>query len=124
EVFTWLEFRRVLFRSLPGADLLVKLIEFLRDRPEVSMAGLLEHWRETPGGPALHKLAGQRLEIPEDGMAAEFRHVLDNQLLASLRQRDRDRRLAALQGRRPSDLSEVEKAELRVLLGAPERGRG
>src|SRR5690606_40155358 len=83
EVFTWLEFRRVLFRSLPGADLLVKLIEFLRDRPEVSMAGLLEHWRETPGGPALHKLAGQRLEIPEDGMAAEFRHVLDNQLLAS-----------------------------------------
>ncbi len=109
--------------DLPGADLLVKLIEFLRDRPEVSMAGLLEHWRETPGGPALHKLAGQRLEIPEDGMAAEFRHVLDNQLLASLRQRDRDRRLAALQGRRPSDLSEVEKAELRVLLGAPERGR-
>lgn len=101
-----------------GADLLVQLVEFLRDRPEISMAAALEHWRETPNGNALQKLAAVRLEIPDDGMAAEFLHVLEHQLLASLHERHRNERLQALQGRRPSELSEAEKAELRALLTA------
>lgn len=104
--------------DMPGTDLLLQLVEFLRDRPEISMAALLEHWRETPEGVALHKLAGVRLEIPEEGMAAEFRHVLERQLLALLTERRRAERLRALQGRRPSELSEAEKAELRALLTA------
>lgn len=104
--------------DLPGADLLVRLIEFLGTRPEISMAALLEHWRETPEGVALHKLAGIRPEIPDEGMAAEFRHVLERQLLATLAERRRAERLRALQGRRPSELSEAEKAELRALLAA------
>ncbi|HLU60919.1 MAG TPA: DNA primase [Gammaproteobacteria bacterium] len=105
--------------DIPGAELLVRLVEFLRGRPEISMAGLLEHWRETPEGAALHKLAGMQLETPEDGMRAEFRHVLHHQLLASLQERHRAERLRALQGKRPSELTESEKAELRELLSAP-----
>jgi len=105
--------------NMAGADLLARLVEFLHSRPEISMAALLEHWRGTDDGNALHKLAGIRLEIPEDGMAAEFRHVLEYQLLASLHERHRDERLRALQGRKPSELSEAEKAEMRALLSAP-----
>ncbi|HEX7030490.1 MAG TPA: DNA primase [Gammaproteobacteria bacterium] len=109
--------------DLPGAELLLQLVEFLSERPEISMAALLEHWRETPEGAALHKLAGARLEIPEEGMAAEFRHVLERQLLATLQERRRSERLNALQGRRPSELSEAEKAELRALLTTSDSGR-
>ncbi|HEX7047883.1 MAG TPA: DNA primase [Gammaproteobacteria bacterium] len=109
--------------DLPGAELLLQLVEFLGERPEISMAALLEHWRETPEGAALHKLAGTRLAIPEEGMAAEFRHVLERQLLATLRERRRNQRLDALQGRRPSELSEAEKAELRALLTTTDNGR-
>ncbi|MBW3568061.1 MAG: toprim domain-containing protein, partial [Proteobacteria bacterium] len=105
--------------DMPGAGLLARMVEFLHPRPEISMAALLEHWRGSGDGAALHKLAGVRLEIPEAGMAAEFRHVLEHQLLASLHERHREERLRALQGRRPSELSDEEKAEMRALLSAP-----
>lgn len=105
--------------DMAGAELLARLVEFLHSRPEISMAALLEHWRGTDDGNALHKLAGMRLEIPAEGMAAEFRHVLEHQLLASLHERHRDERLRALQGRKPSELSDAEKAEMRALLTAP-----
>ncbi|HEX6927978.1 MAG TPA: hypothetical protein VF267_01920, partial [Gammaproteobacteria bacterium] len=95
--------------DLPGAGLLVRLVEFLRDRPEISMAALLEHWRENPDGAALHKLAGTRVEIPEDGMAAEFRHVLDRQLLATLDERRADASLALGADRKPSEMTVEER---------------
>lgn len=95
--------------DLRGADLLVRLVEFLRDRPEISMAALLEHWRETPEGAALHKLAGVRLEIPEDGMGAEFRHVLEHQLLLALQERHADESLAIGANRKPSEMTAEER---------------
>jgi DNA primase len=109
--------------DVAGADVLVRLVEFLADRPDISLPGLLEAWRDDPAGHALAKLASATLEIPEDGMEGEFLHVLEKQLLNSLDEKHRNARLAALQDRLPSELSDAEKAELRALLGA-ESGKG
>ncbi|MDX1443809.1 MAG: DNA primase [Gammaproteobacteria bacterium] len=108
--------------DIPGTDVLVRLLEFLTERPDITLPGLLEAWRDDPMGPALAKLASATLEIPEEGMEAEFLHVLERQLLGSLHEKARTERLRSLQGRRPSELSDAEKAELRALLGA-ESGR-
>ena len=108
--------------DVAGADVLVRLVEFLADRPDITLPGLLEAWRDDPAGPALAKLASATLEIPESGMEAEFLHVLQRQLLGSLDEKHRNQRISSLQGRRPSELSDAEKAELRALLSADSGG--
>lgn len=104
--------------DMQGTDVLLELVEFLVDRPDITLAGVLEAWRDRPLGPALGKLAAVDLEIPPENMPAEFDHILENQLLGSVSKKRRDRRWAELKDKDPSRLSEAEKAELRALLAS------
>lgn len=104
--------------ELKGSEVLLELLDLLSDRPDIRLAGILEAWRDHPLGPALARLAEVDMDMSEEGMTAEFEHVLKYQLLGRIAERERESRLKALRDRKPSELSEAEKAELRALLSA------
>jgi DNA primase len=66
-------------REIPGAGtpILVEVLELLRARPQISMAGVLEHFRGTDAEAALRRLAAAELPATADfDPAAELRGVL------------------------------------------------
>jgi DNA primase len=98
--------------DLPGATLLMELLDFCRARPHLTTGGVLEHWRDSEHAPHLAKLARKRLDVPETGMNVEFRDSLQR-----LRQQQREARTERLlQESRARPLSDAEKMELRQLL--------
>ena len=92
--------------KIPGAELLVKMIELIQTRPHIGSGALLEHWRESDEGRNLVKLAQTAHLVPETGLEAEFLGALerlDDQL--------RDQRIEELtQSRR--QLTAEERTEL------------
>jgi DNA primase len=103
-----------------GTKLLVELIEVLRSRPQLSVAALLERYRDTPEGAVLERLAAWEPEVSEEGyqFEAEFADIL-----AFLRRRDDPReQLPDILLRRgaPSALSAEEREALRNL-GKPQK---
>ena len=95
-----------------GVDTLQALLEFAQDHPQITGAGLLEHWRGTETGGYLMKLAQAELVTPEDAMESEFRAVM-----ADLLGRRDERRLSALlDTSRQRALDREEKAELAELI--------
>lgn len=99
---------------LPGVDLLLELIELVRQRPEITTGALLEHYAEREEQAALHKLAAQ--ELPGDAQiwAQELHDVavqLEQQLV-----RQRIEELQAKQ--RAQGLDDTDKYEMRELLKA------
>jgi DNA primase len=102
-----------LFSTLrqPGIPLLVELIALCRERPEVSTAGILEHYGEREELRALQKLAVMEFPGGEDEWRAEF---LD--ALAQLdRQTQRQRRDDLVSKQSSDGLNDAEKDELRRL---------
>jgi len=104
-----------LFSTLrqPGIALLVELIALCRSRPEISTAGILEHFSEREELRALQKLAV--MEIPEDEEAARTEFL---GALAQLDRQTQQQRLDDLLARKADagGLGEDEKDELRRLL--------
>ena len=112
--------RVLLDRGEPGFKLLAELIEILRDRPQHSVAALLERYRDTPEGAILERLAAWEPEAPAEGFQfdAEFADIL-----TYLRRRADPRgRLPDILLRRgaPSALSAEEREALRNL-GKPQK---
>ncbi len=104
----------------PGTKLLAELIEILRGRPQLSVATLLERYRDTREGAVLERLAAWEPEVPEEGyqFAAEFADIL-----TYLRRRDDPRaHLPEILLRRgvPSALSAEERETVRSL-GKPQK---
>ena len=107
-------------QHIKGADLLAELLETLRERPDLTTAGLLEHFREHPHRSALMELASEEAPPETDALEEEFRDCLqavraqaDDARFQLLRQRVNDRSasdaetreyamLAASHGRRPA----------------------
>ncbi len=97
----------------PGIPLLIKLLEMIRQHPNISSAVLLERWRETDHWPHLEKLlawnpmadAGVEIDV-------EFRAAL--QALFDQPRESRTELLLAKSEQGP--LSQAEKAELQQLL--------
>jgi DNA primase len=104
-----------LFSTLrqPGIALLVELIALCRSRPEISTAGILEHFGEREELRALQKLAV--MEVPEDEEAARAEFL---GALAQLDRQTQQQRLDDLLARKADagGLDEDEKDELRRLL--------
>ena len=103
-----------------GIKLLIELIETLRDHPQISVAALLERYRDTPEGVILERLAAWEPEAPAESFQfdAEFADIL-----AYLRRRDDPREhLPDILLRRgaPSALSAEEREALRNL-GKPQK---
>jgi DNA primase len=109
----------VALSEVPGAELLVALLENARAHPNLTAAGLVEAWRERPEGRYLQKLAAQEVHLHDpDAATTELQELL------GLIHRDAlTRRLNDLLGR-ADKLAEAEKRELQALqrkLAAPAR---
>jgi DNA primase len=96
----------------PGAELLRDLIETVQSEPNITMAGLLERWRNHDQGRHLGKLAAVEMPPPEEfDPAAELSDCLAQ--LAAAGARDRVQFL--IEKERLNTLSEDERSELRNL---------
>jgi len=98
--------------SIPGIRLLQSMLEFLRDRPNLSTGVILEHWRGTPEGESLARLARWDHPVPRDGALNEF--------LGALRRLDEllleQRMEHLLQKSKIAPLTAEEKQSLQALL--------
>ena len=99
---------------LPGVELLLELIELVRQRPEITTGALLEHYAEREEQAALHKLAAQALPGDARIWAQELHDVavqLERQLIMQ--------RIDELQAKqRAQGLDDTDKYEMRELLKA------
>ncbi|GAB4352736.1 MAG: DNA primase [Gammaproteobacteria bacterium] len=93
---------------LPGMQLLVDLLELLRERPHMTTGSLLEHWRGTPEGTHLAKLASKELDLTRDEIAQELHDAL-----AKLTEQAEAARDASDGANSPSQLSARQKELLR-----------
>ena len=97
--------------DVPGAGLLVQMLELLQAHPHLNTAALLEHWRESQEGKYLAKLAQWQPEVPE-GVEAKLQGALQRLAGQYHEQRVED----LLHQERLEGLNDTEKAELRRLL--------
>ncbi len=96
----------------PGVPLLRELLEITRAQPHLTTGALLEHWRNSEQGQHLNKLAGLRLQVPEEGMGQELQGALQR-LTQQHRKREVDR---LLNESRIRSLTDNEKTKLQQLL--------
>jgi len=63
--------------DIPGANFLLELLEQTREQPDISVAQLLERYRDTDNEKAVRKLVAIPLGLPENAdIAAELRGAL------------------------------------------------
>jgi DNA primase len=106
--------------DLPGIPLLVELLEILWTHPHLSIGSILEHWRDRPEQQHLAKLATVPLELPSEGIAAEFCGAVER----LNEQRTRQRTQQLLVKEQQSRLTGPEKLELKQLLEMRRAARG
>lgn len=96
-----------------GANLLKELIELLKTNASLSTGLILEHWRDRPDYSLMVRLATMEHMVPEDGLSAEFKSVLNK-----LKQEFNENRIERLMTKASSldGLSSAEKSELQQLL--------
>ncbi len=58
--------------EIPGFDLLIEILELIKNNPHMTTGILLEHWRDRKEEKSLAKLAQTEHMIPEDGVKNEF----------------------------------------------------
>ena len=101
----------------PGIPLLAELIALVRERPDITVGALLEHFEGREEAAALQKLASQALPGEEAKWNEEF---LD--AMAQLERQTLQQRIDELQAKqRETGLDEHDKAELRALLQAKQQ---
>ncbi len=97
----------------PGADILRRMIELIRKRPQITTSELMDGFAGTPAHAALIKLS--LAELPGDEVA--WRDDLESALARMVTQADADRRQLLMNKQKSGEaLSSDEKAELRALL--------
>lgn len=94
--------------DLPGADLLLQMIELLNKRPEFNSGNIIEHWRGTREGRALEKLLRMHSEVPEVDLDTEYLHTL-NQLKNKAIKQEQQRQRELIASKPYSQLSAEEK---------------
>ncbi len=101
----------------PGAALLAELVEFLKNRPHLTTAGLVEHFRDHPQGRALMRLAGGDPPPAGEALDTELRDCLERvrrepaeARFQELRQRVRDGSASAAEQREYAALAQARGA--------------
>lgn len=94
----------------PGVNILCELLETLHQNPHLTTAALLERWRDKENGAHLQKLALQSLSLSADALKHELTGIV-----ARLHKEAREQRLAYLDSKPLSELTDAEKAEYRSL---------
>lgn len=98
--------------EIKGYDLLLELIEVIKQHPGLNVGTLKEHWRDQPEEKWFDKLAQVEHMIPEAGIQSEFLGAIKRlKKLANSQVIERLLSKAAQQG-----LDEAEKQQLQVLI--------
>ncbi|MCW8899743.1 MAG: DNA primase [Gammaproteobacteria bacterium] len=99
--------------DLPGMDLLLEVLEILRNSPNLSTSALIERWRQTPTANHLAKLASWQPELDDyEALEIEFSALMD-----ALNKQSVDHRYDDLQAKLDhGTLNEAEMAEYKMLL--------
>ncbi len=98
----------------PGAEVLAAVADFIRQRPQVTTARILEHWHGHAWEKSLAKLAAWEHLVPEHGQPQEFVDTIHR-----LRARSQTNRLELLQSKlEATGLNAEEMLEYRNLLSA------
>ena len=99
--------------DLPGMELLLEVLETLKNSPNLSTSALIERWRETPSASHLSKLASEQPELDDsEALEIEFIAVMDTLIKQSGEHRYDDLQAKLDHGM----LDEAEMAEYKVLL--------
>jgi DNA primase len=94
--------------AMPGAEVLAEVVELLRSRPDLTTAGVLEHFRETEAGRHLARLAREEdPALPGADLGRELRDGLERLARRVLETRYRVLR----EGARAGELTEDETRE-------------
>ena len=97
--------------SSPGVNFLCELIEFIRNRPHVSTASILENWRDTRFASRLQELASEEELVNDIGdMQDAFQKTIDLLIKANSNEFEQMKSIQS-----PSELSEEQKTRLRSL---------
>ena len=105
--------------EVKGSRFLARLIEFCREKPNISTAMVLEHWRDSPEGPFLSGLATRNLA----GQAEQLEPAL-HETLARIHAQMIRSRISQLQQLQAADgLDKDQAAELREWLSRRATGR-
>jgi DNA primase len=98
--------------SIPGIELLMKIIETLQSHPHLNSSAILERWRESEHGPHLEKLVAWTPELDDsEALKMEFLGALARLDHLSIEQRYDFLLIRSNQG----ELSPDEKSELKEL---------
>ncbi|WP_330110640.1 DNA primase [Methylophaga thalassica] len=95
--------------DLPGVNILKELLETLHEHPHLTTAALLERWRNRENGAHLQKLALQSLSLSADELKYELLGIF-----SQLQKQAKQQRRIYLESKPLSELTETEKAELRL----------
>ncbi len=109
----------------PQLDLLHRLVTFLKDRPQTTFNAIIGHWGGKYGVGAQQELValvanqflGSATQLGSYNALGELRDCLEKLRQTALQQQQRAE-LALLQGKKPSELTDAEKARIRELLQA------
>ncbi|MGH8246931.1 MAG: DNA primase [Gammaproteobacteria bacterium] len=104
--------------GVAGVDFLVELLDFIHSRPQVSSAGILEHWRDSRYEPRLRSLVHGAQDLNSDtvDLESEFLDALTR--LGTQAKRRRRQELTRVD--RLSDLSEEARVMLKNLRNSGE----
>ncbi len=98
--------------SLPGIKMMKTLVDFLTERPHLSMPAIIEHWRGTPEGEYLAVLASKEFHLQGDDLVIQFKHALERLQEQSVEQQIEH----LLEEARRRSLNSDEKTQLQSLL--------
>lgn len=93
----------------PGVNILLDLLETLQQYPHLNTAALLERWRDKENGAHLQKLALQPLSLSADALQYELTGIIQG-----LQKQAREQRINELTSKPFSELTEAEKAEVKL----------
>ena len=102
---------------IQGAEVLIKMIELIRNQPEQTTARLLELFRDSTYHGYLEKLAMRTNFIDDDVLKPQFKDTV-GRLLENQKEYDRQEALEKLRQKSMKELKEDEKAALVELLNA------
>ena len=101
--------------TAPGIIFLCELIEFIKRTPNITLASILENWRDTKFESRLHALATDEDSFDEIGVTAEvFLDAIDGLIESNKKEFEIFKTKTS-----PSDLTEEEKAKYREMQKSP-----
>ncbi len=93
--------------SVPGIDFLTQLVTLIHTNPEITCAGILEHWRDSRYEQRLNELASAPVIPEEESFDVEHEFIARIEKLKTARARQSLDRI--VRSKKPSELTEEEK---------------